>query len=252
MNLVIFDVDGTLTETMDVDADCYVRALELVFGFKDVNTDWSIYKQATDSGVLHEICRTRKGRGPSVAEVVQFRASFVKLLTQAWHDRPFAAVRGAAECLAVLASSADYRVSLATGGWRDSARLKLASAGMRYDEYPSASADDAVEREAIIQLSMERAAERYGELGKAIYVGDGVWDARACKKLRMPFVGIGAGERAERLRAEGAACVFSDFKDLDGFLRGVGGAIGAPAATRLVVQRRGRNGMRTEGAQFQI
>ncbi|MBI3191378.1 MAG: hypothetical protein HYZ36_01850 [Pedosphaera parvula] len=52
MHLVIFDIDGTLTETNAVDADCYVRALAEVFGFADVDTDWSTYPHVTDSGGL--------------------------------------------------------------------------------------------------------------------------------------------------------------------------------------------------------
>src|SRR6516162_1489083 len=46
MRLVIFDIDGTLTQTMKVDADCFVRSLAEVCGFRDVDTDWSGYKHA--------------------------------------------------------------------------------------------------------------------------------------------------------------------------------------------------------------
>jgi phosphoglycolate phosphatase-like HAD superfamily hydrolase len=51
-----------------------------------------------------------------------------------------------------------------------------------------------------------------------VYVGDGVWDARACRTVGIPFVGIGEGARAEKLIAEGAAGVVSDFSDRDLFL----------------------------------
>ena len=59
MPLVIFDIDGTLTQTTNADADCFVRSLAEVCGFRDVNTDWSGYKRATDSGVFHEIHQDR-------------------------------------------------------------------------------------------------------------------------------------------------------------------------------------------------
>jgi phosphoglycolate phosphatase-like HAD superfamily hydrolase len=228
MNLVVFDVDGTLTETMGVDTDCFVRALDEVFGFKDVNTDWSAYKHVTDSGVLHEIHEKRVGRGPLVSEVARFREHFVALLTQSWHDSPFAEVPGAARCVKELNETNEYRISLATGGWWASARLKLASAGMCYDDYPSASADDSSEREAIIKLSMERAAQRHGKFDEVVYVGDGVWDARACRNLGMAFIGIGSGEQARRLQAEGAACVLPDFTDREFFFRRLRQVLRAP------------------------
>lgn len=121
--------------------------------------------------------------------------------------------------LADLSASAKYRVSIATGGWRDSARLKMASAGMCFDDHPTASADDAHDRESIMKISIQRAVERHGApFSRTVYVGDGVWDARACRTLGIPFVGIGSGERAARLVSEGAMCVFQNYADADLFL----------------------------------
>jgi phosphoglycolate phosphatase-like HAD superfamily hydrolase len=214
MRLVIFDIDGTLTQTMKADTECFVRSC----GFADVDTDWSRYKHATDSGVFHEIYEAHAGRSPSPIEISQFREHFVSLLAQASSEVPFAPVTGAWLLLSRLASSAGHRVALATGAWRDSARLKMASAGLCYDEYPAASSDDALDRESIIRLSMRRAAERYGGFSDTVYVGDGVWDARACRSVGIPFIGVATDGRAARLAAEGAVCVFSDFSDTDLFL----------------------------------
>src|SRR5438477_908680 len=98
----------------------------------------------------------------------------------------------------------------------------MASAGMCFDDHPAASADDALDRESIMRLSKQRAAERYGEsFACTVYVGDGIWDARACRSVGIPFIGIGTGSRATGLSAEGAVCVFSDFSDADIFLRSV-------------------------------
>src|SRR5262249_49767689 len=137
-----------------------------------------------------------------------FRQHFAGLLAQVLSEAAFAAVAGAPLLLSLLADSAKYRIALATGAWRDSARLKMTSAGLCYDDYPAASSDDALDRESIIRLSMQRAAERYGRVGSTVYVGDGVWDARACRSVGIPFIGIATDGRAARLSAEGAVCVF--------------------------------------------
>jgi len=218
MRLVIFDVDGTLTQTMDADAECFVRSFAEVYGFSDIDTDWSRYKHATDSGVFQEIYESRTGRSPSSHEISVFRQHFLGLIVQASSGAPFAPVTGASVLLSRLAASSQHCVALATGAWRDSASLKMRSAGLCYDDYPAASSDDAFDRESIISLSMRRAAERYGRVGNTIYVGDGVWDARASRNLRIPFIGIAAGCRATRLSAEGAICVFPDFSDTDLFM----------------------------------
>ncbi len=217
MRLVVFDIDGTLTQTMNADAECFVRSLADVCGFTDVDTDWSRYRHATDSGIFQEIYEVRAGRSPSLIEVSQFRQHFVGLLAQALSETPFASVTGASLLLSGLAGSAEHRVALATGGWRDSTRLKMASAGLCYDDYPAASSDDALDRESIIRLSMRRAAERYGGFSHVVYVGDGVWDARACRSVGIPFIGVATDGRAAHLAAEGAVCVFPDFSDTNLF-----------------------------------
>jgi phosphoglycolate phosphatase-like HAD superfamily hydrolase len=219
---VMFDIDGTLTETMKVDEECFVRSFKDVFGFADIDTDWSQYPRTTDSGIFHDVFTSRTGRSPTAQEVSQFRRHFIQLLTAASSQSPFAPVAGADRLLSRLAHGAPYRVALATGGWRDSARLKMASAGMCFDDHPAASADDALDRESIMRLSRQRAAERYREaFACTVYVGDGVWDARACRSVGIPFIGIGTGSRATRLSTEGAVCVFPDFSDPDIFLRSV-------------------------------
>src|SRR6266496_2781986 len=221
MRLVIFDIDGTLTQTMKADEECFVRSLAAVCGFSDVDTDWSRYKHATDSGIFREIHEARTRRLPSPSETSRFRQHFVDLLARVSSEAAFAAVTGAPLLLSPLADGGEHRVALATGGWRDSACLKMASAGLCYDDYPAASSDDAPDRESIIRLSMRRAAERYGRFSDAVYVGDGVWDARACRSVGIPFIGVATDGRGARLAAEGAVCVFSDFSDPDLFLSGL-------------------------------
>jgi len=232
MQLVMFDIDGTLTETMKVDEECFVRSFADVFGFTDIDTDWSHYLHVTDSGIFHEVYASRMGRPPTALDVSRFRQHFIELLAAASSQSPFARVAGADRLLSRLASGGSHRVSLATGSWRDSARLKMASAGMCFDDHPAASADDALERESIMKLSKQRAGEWYGKaFAGTVYVGDGVWDARACRAVGIPFIGIGSGVRAARLASEGAVRVFQDFSDdvsvletLDGLSQAVYGA----------------------------
>jgi beta-phosphoglucomutase-like phosphatase (HAD superfamily) len=130
MHLVMFDIDGTLTETMKVDEECFISSFKDVFGFVDLDTDWSHYQCTTDSGIFHDVFTSRIGRSPMAQEVAGFRQHFIQLLAAASSQSPFAPVAGADRLLSRLAQGGSHRVSVATGGWRDSARLKMASAGM--------------------------------------------------------------------------------------------------------------------------
>jgi phosphoglycolate phosphatase-like HAD superfamily hydrolase len=103
MHLVMFDVDGTLTETMKVDEQCFVRSFKDVFGLVDIDTDWSHYSRPTDSGIFHDVFTSRIGRSPTAQEVSQFRQRFIQLLAAASSQSPFAPVAGADKLLSRLA-----------------------------------------------------------------------------------------------------------------------------------------------------
>jgi phosphoglycolate phosphatase-like HAD superfamily hydrolase len=77
MKLVILDVDGTLTETSDLDTDCFMHALEDCFALTGIETDWSVYTHSTDAGILEELFQKHFKRSPSAAEIARLQSSFV-------------------------------------------------------------------------------------------------------------------------------------------------------------------------------
>jgi len=64
-NLAIFDIDGTLTESVAVDEVCFVQAFRDVLGIERINTNWLDYNFQTDSGLALEICRNHLGHDPA-------------------------------------------------------------------------------------------------------------------------------------------------------------------------------------------
>ena len=82
-NLAIFDIDGTLTESVAVDEVCYIQAFRDVLGIGSINTNWLDYQYQTDSGVAVEICRNHLGRDPGGAEIRRLQARFAELLCAA-------------------------------------------------------------------------------------------------------------------------------------------------------------------------
>jgi phosphoglycolate phosphatase-like HAD superfamily hydrolase len=216
-HLVLFDLDGTLVHSQSVDSEIYVRSLGEVFGFADVDSDWSGYRHTTDSGILQETFQLRLGRAPTVREVSAFRAHFVAGITAAAAQAPFREIPGAGQALRHIGAAQFYHIGLATGGWSQSARCKMSSAGLCYDAFPSASADDAIARTAIMQLAIARSLKhvRGRRFDTMVYVGDGIWDARACRELEIPFVGIATGKHADTLRGDGAAQVLDGYSDME-------------------------------------
>src|SRR5262249_25109269 len=119
MNLAIFDIDGTLTESVAVDEVCFVQAFRDVLGVEGINTNWLDYPFQTDSGLAREIGRKHLGRDPSAGEIGLLQRRFLELLRAAG-ERDGQALRevpGAAAFLTHLRAKRPWRIAVATGGW---------------------------------------------------------------------------------------------------------------------------------------
>ena len=122
VNLILFNIDGTLIQSQSIDGEIYLHSLAEVFGFTNVGSDWSAYKHTTDAGILHEIFEVYLGRAPTPAELSVFRTHFVDAIAFSAAQRPFREVDGARQVLRHLAESPLHGIGLATGGWGTSAR----------------------------------------------------------------------------------------------------------------------------------
>ncbi len=225
MQLILFDIDGTLTQSNQVDNRCFIRAACETLGLATIDSDWANYPDVTDSGVVWTLHEAHRGAPPSDGEIAAVRRRFLDLLRQEVRRDPALcrAVPGAAALLAELAATPGYAVGLATGCWRESAEMKLECAGLTEPRFPLASSSDVRSREAIMLLARERAAQRsqVNSFESAIYVGDGVWDVRAARRLGYHFVGIASGPRSDQLRREGAEHLIADYTDRKRFFEAI-------------------------------
>ena len=214
----MFDVDGTLTLSTEMDDRCYVQAMFEHLGVH-IDNDWSHYRQVTDSGIAAELLDRHQRPREEMAAV---RNRFVGLVRQSLAADPNCCreVCGASSFLARLRNTEGVVPSLATGGWAESALAKLRHAAVNVDGLAFASGDDAESRTGIMAICQERAAAlaNVTEFTTMTYIGDGSWDARAATDLGWRFIGVGKGPRAERLRSAGACRVVDDFSDEDAIL----------------------------------
>lgn len=218
MGIVVFDIDGTLTDTTEVDVECYEAAVLEEIGLV-IPGDWPAFDDVTDSAILAVACE-RQGM-PVPAPAVQSRMAerVGELLDHALRRDPerFRPIAGAREVFALL-ESAGWSVAMATGAWRPSALVKLRGGSIPHDGVPLATSSDHHARAEIILHAVQAVSH---DQAPVVYVGDGVWDGRAAKSLGYSFIGVGQGARASELRAVGASAVVADFADGAAFLRHV-------------------------------
>ena len=216
MGLAVFDIDGTLTQTNEVDDECFLRAVREVLGL-DVSPDWADAPHVTDTALVSWICERYAGRAIRDDEAAAIQVRFIDLMRSALQAQPdrFAPIPGAADVFTRLGHQRWHSV-MATGAWEASARLKLGAIGLGLDSVALASSSDAPTRIEILELAVRRAPATHARI---VSIGDGVWDVEAARRLAWPFVGIGTGARADRLRAAGATVVLSDLADTETLLR---------------------------------
>ncbi|MEE8189123.1 MAG: HAD family hydrolase [Kiloniellales bacterium] len=216
--LAIFDVDGTLLQSDDLDGECFVAACHDALGIADVDTDWARYDHVTDPGIAAQVIRERQGREPSADELIRLQSAFcVRLAEAAGRDGAYTALPGAAGLLAALRARADWSMALATGAWREAALVKIGRSGLDLDDAPAAFGEDGPSRQGIVRAAIARAREQAGvdDFARVVCIGDGIWDVGTAASLGLPCIGVGTGGHAERLTAAGASRVVPDFTDLE-------------------------------------
>ncbi|MGE0886932.1 MAG: HAD family hydrolase [Blastocatellales bacterium] len=221
MNLAILDIDGTLTDTSHVDQLCYTRAVAETHGVIEIGASWTNCPHVSDSGITRQIFLDHFGREPIDEDLSPLKTRFFDLLRE-HHEldaAAFAEIPGARRMVTHLSQHDDWVITIATGCWHGSAKLKLAAAGIEVEQFPGGFAEDDHAREGIVQAAIDRARRHYGhpEFNKIVSVGDGLWDLRTAANLDLDFVGIASGERAQVLNQAGARHIVGDYLDLNNF-----------------------------------
>ena len=186
---IIFDIDGTLVETVTVDDRLYGDAVRAILGNVVLRERWAHYTHISDAGILREICADNGLHFSAVHESV--RARFGEMFRAELAQRPCQPLNGALECIQSLSARSDVDVGIATGGWGHTARMKIESAGFGNRDVPFASSDDHHVRTSI----MSHCRQQMSASDVTVYVGDGEWDMKAAAELDWMFIGVG-----ERLR----------------------------------------------------
>ena len=188
MHLVLFDIDGTLVESYDFDTECFQAAIEDVLGVK-IGPDWSCYNHVTDSGILAEVIDGLGLQSDSERITAEVKEQFVSRVADYISCHAVSPIPGAYEFLSQLVARKNVAVAFATGGWSETAKMKLGAAGINFSSIPLASSSDHYSRTEIMRLAERRAGKSHYD--SMTYFGDGLWDQKASKTLGYNFVSVG-------------------------------------------------------------
>ncbi len=222
MKLVIFDIDGTLLDSTDVDAECYVRSIADVFGIAGMSDDWSEYTSATDRAIFDDVVQRNLGRPPTDEERAKHIERLIELFSVAVTDDParFAEIPGARDIIAGMRGRDGWVVAIATGCWLESAEFKLRAGRIDHSGITMVTSTDEGMRDRLVGRCIETARSRAGvrAFDAIVSIGDGRWDVEVASRLGIGFIGVGSDPRSIFRRKE-RCTVIDRYPDVDSFVQ---------------------------------
>jgi len=190
--LAIFDIDGTLTDSVSVHQTAFVFAFEEM-GLADFDTNWGGYKHHTDSYIFDSIFQLQFHRSTTKEDVEVFENALEKYIAIGAATNPITEIREARYFLNALTHHSDFDIVFATGSLMKPAIQKLLLADIPIHPSLISSANEILTREELLLKAIEKAKEHYGNehYDQIISFGDGLWDYETAKKLNIDFIGIG-------------------------------------------------------------
>jgi len=235
MNLVLFDIDGTLVLTGGAGLRAMNRACAELVGHADALSGIPVAGR-TDRIILSEVV-ARLGRALDAELLALLRGRYLANLREeilAPGAPPIgeflgprggvkAVMPGIRELLDALEQRPDVFLGLLTGNFEEGARIKLDHFDLWRYFRCGAYGDDAEDRNALVPFAVER-ARRCGlpeiAAGKVFVVGDTPHDIACARAAGATPVGVATGGfTVDQLAATGADIVFKDLGDREAFLQ---------------------------------
>lgn len=221
MRLILFDVDGTLIKCGPQVRPIFAGAMVEIFGTSG-NLDSYDFSGKTDQQIVLELL-TATGLQPEdvLPDLPRMRDRYLESLEERLDPERMEILPGVEELLAELGQlAARGRISLGllTGNWRRGAEIKLGRFGLHRFFRFGAFADDAVDRNELPPVALERAAAATGRRfapEEALIVGDSVRDVECARTHGLRTLAVTTGwTSAEHLRRAGAERVVESLAGL--------------------------------------
>lgn len=207
-NLIVFDIDGTLTDTVDIHQNAFRKSLNLI-GVEKFNDAFGTYKHHTDSHIAKSIFEfvTTRTFDEAIIE------SFENYLYEQIEQNEIKEIPGSKQIINDIETQTDFGVCYATGSLFKPAKLKLESIGVNFESIQLVASNAIEEREGIVEAAIKNAQEYYQveKFDRILSFGDGLWDLKTANNLSLEFVGIGKANE-QLLRDNGMIKHFYNFE----------------------------------------
>lgn len=210
MDLLLFDIDGTLLRTQGAGRQALDEAFLAVHGWADATAGVSL-AGATDGGILAAV----SARFGPVDEAAVRTRYLTRLAERVVEPGRATACPGVHAVLERLAGRA--HCGILTGNWRAGAAVKLRAVGLERPAtgptpwFEGAYGDDSADRDALVPMARRRAEEAGLSFDRVVVIGDTPADVRCARAGGAIAVAVETGfATREELRAAAPDLLLSD------------------------------------------
>jgi phosphoglycolate phosphatase len=191
--LYLFDIDGTLLNTGGSGRTAMAHAFEAVFGVKD-GFKGVEFTGRSDLAIAHDAFRRAALGNDDPGDLVsRFKRAYYRHLRRLLSASNGRLLPGVVETLQRLNAEDNATVSLGTGNFRASARIKLRHYGIQQHFRLGGFGDRTTIRAEIIEQGIRSANRAVGRHGTVFVIGDTVHDIAAAKANGAVAVGVATG-----------------------------------------------------------
>src|SRR5689334_21203636 len=212
--LVLFDIDGTLVDCGKAAGKAFSAAFHEAFGVACPIFKAEEVSGLTDTAILMEVVRRLKIDPDDLEQRrdLAFKI-YARNLERELMLNPAKELPGASRAVERIRSIENCAVGLLTGSTEATARVKLETAGIAFDQFVcGAYSEDGEHREELPPAARRRFAELFGaDPRTTILVGDTPRDIQAAHATGCEFVGVATGPySSEILEQAGARIILTD------------------------------------------
>lgn len=217
--LAIFDIDGTLGNTVGIDDQIFRSTLSRLFDVELSDDEWESTKletTATDSGLFKSIYDKYIKNSDFQHELIKFKTTFTHYLRfELLHKKnEIKEVTGAKNILNELLKDSDFTVAIATGSWKYAGILKLQAINISPNLNTYSNAELFLDRKQIVQEAINISKKNKKDFKKITYFGDGLWDKLSAESLGINFVGVDSSNNGI-LKSYNSANIINNYNNFD-------------------------------------
>lgn len=209
--ILLFDVDGTLTDTQGAGSRALKRTFAETLGL-DGALDGIPIAGRSDSWIV-AAGLDAKGRSADAAALEEFKGAYVERLGEELERGGAYLLPGVEPLLAALAERGGAALGLGTGNFRLAAEAKLSKVGIWHYFADGGFGDDAADRAELLAASVKRlSVSGPADSADVIVIGDTPHDISAARAINARVIAVKTGY-ADPSELTTADWLFDDLSD---------------------------------------